>query len=306
MTASGTVRLSVVVAAVDGGATLDRCLAALAAQQGAPPLEVLVPWDTTLPDVPSLCARHGATAVAMGAVATERRADTFAGQHELVDLRRSAGLRAARGDLLAMLEDRGAPRPDWAHTVARLHDQLPHGAIGGPVANSRDTALAWAVYLNDFYRFQPPLPGGPDVYLSDTNVCYKRAALESVRNVWERTFHETAVHTALHRAGAGLFLSPEPLVEQQRLGLALAPLLSERLEWGRLFGHIRSKESTLGRRLLLAAATPGLPLLLYARMARRQLGLPSRRAFVRASPALLALLAAWSAGEAVGYVTGKF
>jgi len=300
------VLLSVIVAVVDSGAALARCLAALATQQDAPALEILVPFDSTVPDVPDVCRRFpGVRAIAMGSVPTERRADSLAGQHELVDLRRSAGLREARGDLVAMLEDRGAPAPSWARELAQLHEQHPHAVIGGAVTNVRDTALAWAVYLNDFGRFQPPFPSGPQTWVTDINLCYKRAALEATRQLWGERFHETTVHWELQRRGAGLYLSPGPVVEQRREGLTLASLLEERLEWGRLFGYTRAREHPGLARLAFTLMTPALPLLLFARITRRQLGLASRGAFLRAAPALLLLLIAWSAGEALGYVTRR-
>jgi hypothetical protein len=301
------VLFSVIVAVVDSGAALDRCLAALAAQQDAPPLEILVPFDATVPDVPDVCRRFpGVRAIAMGTVPTERRPDSLAGQHELVDLRRSAGLREARGDLVAMLEDRGAPAATWARELARLHTEQPAAAVvGGAVTNVRDTPLAWAVYLNDFGRFQPPFPSGPQAWVTDINLCYKRAALDSTRAIWAERFHETTLHWELQRQGASLFLSPAPVVEQRREGLTLAGLLEERLEWGRLFGYTRAREHPGPVRFAFAALAPALPLLLFARIARRQVALPSRGAFLRAAPALLLLLAAWSAGEALGYLTKR-
>jgi len=52
------VRLSVIVTVVDGGTALERCLSALDAQEGAPELEVLVPWDDSVPGVAAIAARH--------------------------------------------------------------------------------------------------------------------------------------------------------------------------------------------------------------------------------------------------------
>jgi hypothetical protein len=49
--------LSVVVTVVDGGETLARCLTSLATQQGGPSLEVIVPWDDSVPGMESLAAR---------------------------------------------------------------------------------------------------------------------------------------------------------------------------------------------------------------------------------------------------------
>jgi hypothetical protein len=301
------VRLSVIVTVVDGGAALERCLAALAAQQDAPPLEVLVPWDASIPAAGGLAARFPAARfLALGAIATQRPAATPAGQHELYDRRRAAGLAAATGDLVAILEDRGVPRPDWAATMARLHGALPHAAIGGAVAHGRTGTLNWAVFFCDFGRYQPPLAAGPRPYVTDVNICYKRRALEVTRTLWAERYHETTVHWALLRAGETLYLSPEPVVEQHRDGLRLGALLRERLGWGRLFAYTRAREVPAARRLVLAALSPILPFVLLARLFRGRLARGrDRGAFLRAAPAILLLLAAWSLGELLGYLTAE-
>lgn len=298
--------LSVVVTIVDGGGALERCLAALAAQQG-PPLEVLVPWDASIPAVAELAQRHPAMRfLPIGTVRTQRPVASPAGQHELYDRRRAAGLAAATGDLVAILEDRGVPRPDWAATMARLHGAMPHAVIGGAVAHGRTGTLNWAVFFCDFGRYQPPLAAGPRPYVTDVNICYKRRALEQTRALWRERYHETTVHWALQRAGETLYLSPEPVVEQHRDGLRLGALLGERLGWGRLFAYTRAREMTFGRRLALALLSPALPFVLLVRHLRGRLERGrDRDAFMRAAPAMFLLLAAWSAGELLGYLTAE-
>ena len=299
-------RLSVVVTIVDGGGTLRRCLGALGSQGDAPPLEILVPFDASVPGMDAIAAEFpDARFLPLGEVETERPADSISGQHELFDLRRSAGLRAAEGDLVAIVEDRGAPREDWARAAVKAHGR-PDAVIGGAVENAGDGALARAVYLCDFGRYNTPLPEGPADYVTDVNVCYKRAALERTRSLWEERFHETTVHWELLRAGESLRLVPGMVVLQRREGLRFLSLLRERFVWGRLFAHTRARESTLGRRLLLALLSPLLPLVLLFRHAREQLA--KRRdfgKFLRVSPLIFVFLCFWSAGEFVGYVTGR-
>jgi hypothetical protein len=244
--------------------------------------------------------------VAMGRVETLRPASRPAGQHELFDRRRAAGLAVVTGDLVAILEDRGVPRADWARTAIDLHQALPHAVIGGAVENGRNRTLNWAVYLCDFGRYQPPLPRGPREYVTDVNICYKRMALEKTRHLWRERYHETTVHWELLRSGETLFLAPEMVVEQRRERLRLAALLRERLDWGRLFAYTRAKEMSRGRLLLLAALSPLLPFVLFGRLALLQFqkGV-SVGAFLRAAPAVGLLMATWSAGEMLGYLTGK-
>jgi hypothetical protein len=257
-----------VVTVVDGGATLEGCLDALAAQRDPPELEVLVPRDPTLPDLSSLVARYGERfrIVEMEPVSTERAPHTHAGQHELYDRRRSRGLAAARGELVAILEDRSRPVPEWAAIADRLHAAAP-AVIGGAIANGIDRMLNWAVYFCDFGRYEPPIAPGPAPWVSDVNVVYKRRALEATRELWAERYHETTVHWALLRAGETLYLSPEPLVHQHRAGLRLGELLRERFHWGRLFagvddgpaGAARARRAAAARAAVRAAASRPAP-----------------------------------------------
>ncbi len=298
--------LSVVVTIVDGGAALVRCLRGLAAQEGAPSLEVLIPYDDSVSEVARLAEDFADFRfVDLGSLPTARSVDGPAGQHELYDRRRAAGLAAAGEDLVAIIEDRGVPRPDWARSMVQAH-VLPHAVIGGAVENGCDRLLNWAVYFCDYSRYQLPVSAGPVDYLSDVNVCYKRAALESTRHLWRERYHETTVHWALQRAGETLYLSAEPVVDQIRDGLALGPLLRERFAWGRLFGYTRVGESDCLPRAILALLAPLLPGLLLARQLR--LRIAKRRDWARfalASPCMLLLLLAWSLGELFAYVTGE-
>ena len=299
-------RLSVLVTVVDGGETLVRCLNALAAQLDGPDLEVIVPWDESLTGMPEIALRFADVRfLAMGRVPTARPAASASGQHELFDRRRAAGLAIATGDLIAILEDRGAPRPDWAKTMAALHDRLPHAVVGGAIENGRDAVLNWAVYFCDFGRYHLPFAPGPRPYVSDVNIGYKRRAIDATADLWRERYHETTVHWALQRAGETLYLTPDLVVDQFRDDLRLGSLLGERFAWGRLFAYTRARETGPARRAVLGVLAPLLPALLFVRHARTQLAAPTRSRFILASPVVLVLLIAWSLGEALGYVTGR-
>jgi GT2 family glycosyltransferase len=300
-------RLSVVVTIVEAHDALMRCLGALAAQHDPPELEVIVPWDDSVPGVAAMAARFpGFQFLDLGTVATARPKHRAAGQHELFDRRRAAGLAAATGDVIAILEDRGVPRLDWARTMLALHEQLPHAVIGGAIENGRDSLLHWAVYFCDFGRYQRPFSAGPRPYVSDVNIGYKRRALEETAELWRGRYHETTVHWALQRAGQTLYLTPDLVVDQFRGALQLKSLTAERFAWGRLFAFTRAREMTRPKRAALAALAPLLPALLVARHARLQIakGVNLRR-FLRVLPLVVVLLVAWSFGEALGYMTAE-
>jgi hypothetical protein len=303
--------LSVVLTVVDGGEALRRCLRALLTQTGAPAMEILVPYDSTAAAVAAIldeARREGAPTVRgmdLGHIHTERSPLSAGGQHELIDRRRSAGLAAARGELVGILEDRGVPRPDWAATAWRLHRELRHQVIGGAIENGREGVLSWAVYLCDFGRYQRPFSAGPRPYVSDVNVVYKRRALEQTREIWRERYHEPLVHGALESGGEALFLSPDLVVDQMRDRLGVTGLVRERIAWGRLFGALRARDATLAKRIGLIVLSPIVPGVLFLRLARdqsRRRGSPPRLA--RVAPAAFLLMCAWAFGEAVGSLRG--
>ena len=296
--------LSVVVTIVDGGPALERCLQALAGQHGAPAMEVLIPFDHSIvaARLPTDRFPHFAF-LALGRLPTRHPAMSALGQHELFDRRRAAGLAVATGDLVAMLEDRGVPRPDWAAAFVRLHATLPWAAIGGAIENGVPRALNRAVYFCDFGRYQRPFHERVSSAASDVNVCYKRAALESVKRVWRDRYHEPVVHRALTRAGQTVFLSPDPVVDQVRDDLRLGALCRERIAWGRLYAKLRLSGAPWFERVALVAASPVLPLLLMFRIGRDRI--VKRRdvmSFLAAAPSVLLLVCAWSVGEAAEYL----
>ena len=295
-----------IVGIVDGGAQLERCLAALATQIQAPPLEVIIPWDDTVTGMQAFAVRYpDFRFLAMGQVPTLAPPTSHAGLHELYDKRRAAGLLAATGELVGILEDRSVPEHDWARTAVRLHAERANGVIGGAIASGRDTLLGIADYLCDFYRYQPPLPAGPREFVSNVNICYKRAVLERTRDLWKDAYYDLTVHWALQREGEVLWLAPELLVKQMRGdGTRLGALLSERLAWGRRFAVRRARETGAMGRLQYALQAPLVPLVLWSRVARAQTGKPLAP-FVAATPAMLLIFGAWGIGELMGYVTGR-
>jgi len=298
--------LSVVVTVVDAGAALERCLAALEQQRDAPRFEVLVPWDSTVDGIEQLAARFADFRfVAMGRIWTGRSATSAAGRHELIDRRRAVGLASARGDLVALLEDRGVPRPDWVRELLAEHERHPHTVIGGPVEIARPGRLAWAAYACDFGRYQPPLTPGPRAYVTDVNVSYERRALESTRELWRERYQETTVHWALARAGETLYLSDRFVVDEMRDGLTFGALLEERFAAGRFFAATRARISSWGWRLLHALLSPLLPLLLLWRYLVERRGAGRRRPLVGTAGLLALLAVASSLGELVGEITGR-
>jgi hypothetical protein len=298
--------LSVVVTVVDGGAMLRTMLEAIAQQADAPPRQVLVPFDDSRPEIGALAAEFPAVEFfSIGTVTTARPRQSAAGQHELYDRCRAAGLLRATGELVAILEDRAPPRVDWCATMLRLHRELPHAVIGGAIECAATDSLNWAFWACDFSRYALPFAAGPRQWVSDVNVCYKRRALTLTRDLWQHRFHEPEVHWWLLERGETLFLTPEAVVDYRTPYRSLRRLLPERFQWGRLFGCIRARRLSTSARLRFAIGGLLLPVVLFARHAATQRRLGHGARFRRAAPLMLPMLLAWSAGEVSGYLTGR-
>jgi len=298
--------LSVVITMVGGNVFTQRCLDRLISQIRGRSIEVIVPYDSTATEMASLQQQFPqAIFVDMGVVDTSAPSGTQAAAHELYDCRTAAGLNAARGKILALLQDYGAPAADWCDQVLQAHD-LPYGVIGGAVEHEGQGALNWGVYFLDFGRYQPPLPEQATTYLTDINVSYKREVLESVKELWKDRYKEVTVNWALSKHGVVLWQRPQIIVYQDRGQLSFFDLVIERYSWGRLFGSIRTHEIPWLLRLAYIVGSPAIPIVLLVRMARKVFrGRRSRLHFLRYLPQTLAMTVTWCFGEFIGYVTGR-
>lgn len=281
---------------------LEGCLESLQRQNDPPPMEVLVTCDARLSGIEKLQQRFPQVDfIRVDKLRTMRSGASREHHDEL----RGIGIRRARAPLVALMEDHGRADPDWSAQLVKEHAQ-PYAAIGGAMENGIDRSLNWAVYFGDFGRYQNPVTRGPSAYVSDANVCYKRASLERISDAWPDAYNEARVHTALVEQGEILALSPDVIVFQHRLNLRLGQALLERYVWGRSYAAMRIATVSSARRVVFAALCPLLPFLLLFRQFKNVLHTGRNRApFVRALPLTALLNIAWAYGELVGYLTGR-
>jgi hypothetical protein len=301
--------LSVVVAIVSDTlghadtAHLDPCLEALGRQPLEESTEVIVPFHPGVTGINALKARH--PKVNFLQVTNLKMYSGRSGSREHHGELHARGIAVARGGVVALIEDHGRVTPDWSTRLLEAHAGAP-AAVGGAIENGIDRPLNWAVYFCDFLRFQNPLPEGETPIVSDANVAYKRGALESIRPIWQETFHEASVTAALRSRGEQIILAPAAVLHQHRLGLRVSSALRERFVWGRSYAATRARLARASQRAFWARFAPALPALMMARMTG--MAWQKRRtmsAFLKAFPITCALAVSWSCGEWVGYVTGR-
>lgn len=159
--------ITVVICAYNAGDTLDECLAHTC-RLDYPGLEIVVVDDGSTDDTATIVARHD-------------RAQLVSIEHAGLSVARNAGLRAARGQVVAYLDADAYPSPEWPYYLALGFDSRTVGGVGGPnVPPPSDPVGAARVAA---------APGGPvHVLLADDraehipgcNMAFWRSVLEEV------------------------------------------------------------------------------------------------------------------------------
>ncbi len=285
-------RVSVLVCAIAGAEHLARCLELVLAQEGPAPHEILAVADPNLPGIAALAPRFPTVRI----IRNE-------GQSTPIEIA-SRALREATGDLLVLTEDHCRPAPGWLRRLVAGH--APGRAVVGGAVETDHTGstVTWAFYLVDYYRYMRPVAAGPAPALTVCNVSYRRDHLESVRDLWQETFHETAVNAALAARFGTLWLEPEAEVRTRRT-VTFADAVYERYAFGRMFACNRNRfGGSVARRAAYACLAPLLPPVILWRMAGRAFrSAAAARMYLRSLPPLVAMVAAWTWGEWLGYLT---
>ncbi|WP_170516165.1 glycosyltransferase [Ruegeria atlantica] len=299
--------LSIVLTIVQGGSYVRDFLEAVRSFDDPPPLDVIIPYDASVADVAQYADDYPEVRfLDLGVIDPIRPITSEAGKHELYDRRRSAGLAAATGDIIGILEDRGLPQSDWARTIVRLYEETGKNVIGGAIECMEPVSpLNWAFYVTDFGRYGRPFETGPADWVSDVNLTYSRKALDETQHLWKDRYHEPIVHWHLIEQGEELWLSNEVVVHHHRPKATFRELLPERFDWGRLFGEIRVRNQSNAKRLMLILAGPLIPPLLWVRHYKLQASKGRGMRYLKALPYVMLLSTAWTLGEVWGYITKR-
>lgn len=216
-----------------------------------------------------------------------------------VPLQRLNALRQAKTLYVALVEDTAAPAADWCRKAL---DALRAGAsaVGGPVAVSHLLPARFqALGLCEYARFTADAPG--DSPLSGLALAVDRAACLPLVENSALGFVEADVCRALRSSGQGVGYLPELRVTYAHPHPEGAKLRT-RCHHGRLYAATR----VAGRPWWVRAGRAMSAVALPAVLTLRALDLRDDRPRPTASVAfwVLAMAAAWSWGELVGYVTG--
>src|SRR5262245_14215904 len=155
-------RLSVVIASVSGRGSILECLEKLEALPEREQMEILVLDRRTDGTAETIAHRFPRVILIAGLTGKS------------IPELRWQGMRAAQGDMIAVIEDHCMVTPQWAAEILR-HVNSDYGVVGGPVENgSRDRILDWAFFLAEYGACMPPLRAGQAESVPGNNAAYRR------------------------------------------------------------------------------------------------------------------------------------
>lgn len=220
---------------------------------------------------------------------------------------RAAGLRAARGTIVALTESFCRPAPGWAEALLQARARSGALAVGGPMRRARGSGSHWALTFAEYGRFLQGEPEGPVLDLPLTNVAYERDRLLEILarapGGLADEFVEPEVHAALRSAGEVLWRTPAAVMFDDN-DVGLQSSLPAMFHHGRLYGGRRVEGQGLLVRLLRSASSPLVPWIHLARIAKPASAVHGPLVVVRCLPQLSVLLLAWALGEGVGSLLG--
>lgn len=284
--------ISVVIASNRDPSLLHACVESLATQCRASGAQLIVARAGDLEAEDRARLAGSGASVVMGPVTAD------------IPVLRGLGMQLAIGDLVAVTEDHCLAAPDW---IVMLQRAAAEGAdvVGGGMDNARRArAVDWGAFFSEYGFFSSGRPASAAVpaLLTGANVAYARTVAGAVATWALAGEWENVAHGRLSRSGFVLRFVPQAVILQNK-SYAIGAFLVDRFEHGLDYARTRLALEGARRRLPLLLLTPALPFVLTTRVARAA-ATGRWLTFARALPATFAFLAAWSLGEAAGYLRG--
>ncbi|NUN67330.1 glycosyltransferase family 2 protein (plasmid) [Pseudanabaena biceps] len=287
--------VSVVIGVHNAASVISSCLAALQAQIQGTNVEIIIVDSSTDKTDQIICEQF-----------PDLQLLHFDQPLTLAELR-GKGIAIAKGNIIAILDPYSVVAQNWLSELMRVHSEIPNLIIGGTVDlfnAEHQNLLTWAVYINEYGMFMPPLEAGAMEILAGSNISYKRKALFTGDNPKHSEFWKTFVNWNIEQDDSSLWQSPSMLVYLNK-PIPFWDFFWTRFDHGRCFAGMRSLNLSPIERLVRALTSPLLPFVLLWRWGTRYWRKRRyRQQFLLTLPLQILLFGNWAWGECVGYCFG--
>jgi hypothetical protein len=213
----------------------------------------------------------------------------------------------ASAPVIAFAEDHSFPEPGWAAALIEAHRE-EWTAVAPEMINANPGGLlSWAnLFMHFAGSIEPGTRREVAVPAASHNTSYKREALLEIRSELSALMNaEMFLNQRLRSSGHKCLL--EPAARTRHVNVSrLRPWLNHHWISGRLYGGTRASLGNWSplRRLIYIGGSPLVPPLRLARVRKEIRRTTHASLFPRLLPALIAGLAVYAAGEAMGYLLG--
>jgi glycosyltransferase involved in cell wall biosynthesis len=176
---------------------------------------------------------------------------------------RIAGIEAARGGVVAFLEEHCRALPSWGAALLRAYASGPWAGVGSRVENANPgQGVSDITGLLAYHHFYSPLESGEVEFLPGHNASFRRDVLLAYRDRLPLLLRSDIVlHQRLRADGHRLFIAADAAIEHLNEVTTASRGRGVGL-WYRLFAHSRYVEFdwSNARRLAYVLASPAVPL----------------------------------------------
>ena len=291
---SGTPRLSVILV-TDHYRTIRRVLELLRNQTARSDIELVI----VLP----VAARDAAIESTFGAFAGVRyvELDTI----HPIPRSRAEGIRASSAPVIFLGETHSFPNPELAELLITAHESNWDAVVPALSNANPDSPWSWASFLMDYgtwheMRAEGEIGGGPT-----WNVAYRKSLLmEMGDNLDVAMEHGDELAVWLQGRKARTYFEPRARLEHANVE-RFRDWIEQRFVLGVLVAASRRRRWQTSKRLVYAAASPLIPLVILYRLRSTVRSFLAQGALpLRVVPALVLGTVVRSAGEALGYLRG--
>lgn len=214
----------------------------------------------------------------------------------------ATGIRAARGDLVALTTAHCIPEADWVEKLEKLEMAADIAGVGGVFRNSTTaTGMNWAIFLLRYWRYAATNRGGEVADIAADNAVYRRNELLFHDELLDHGFWEPEFHKLFRERGLRLVLDPD-LKVIHRNRYTFRQFAVQRMEHGTEFGRARASAQSMAGNLAFFLLSPLLPAVFLHKVLSGALGNAEYRSWTfRALPWLVLFMGCWGYGESRGY-----